>query len=54
MFKNKLPSGEEVTEGWRKLHSQGLLNFYSSNIITVIKSREEMGRKSSMRGRYAK
>jgi hypothetical protein len=32
---------EEVAEGWRRLHSESLCNFYTSrNIIRVIKSKE--------------
>jgi hypothetical protein len=34
------PKMEEVTEGWRKLHHEGLHNLHSSpNIIRMIKSR---------------
>jgi hypothetical protein len=34
------PKRDEVTGGWRKLHSEELHNFYSSpSIITIIKSR---------------
>jgi hypothetical protein len=35
------PKRDEVTGGWRKLHNEGLHNFYSSpSIITTIKSRK--------------
>jgi hypothetical protein len=34
------PKGDEVTEGWRKLHDEKLRNLYSSsNIIRMIKLR---------------
>jgi hypothetical protein len=34
------PKRDEVTEGWRKLHTEELHNLYSSpNIIRTIKSR---------------
>jgi hypothetical protein len=34
------PKGDEVTEGWRKLHNEELRDFYSSpSIIRMIKSR---------------
>jgi hypothetical protein len=34
------PRRDEVTEGWRKLHNEKLLNLYSSpSIIRMIKSR---------------
>jgi hypothetical protein len=34
------PTSDEVTEGWRKLHSEELRDLYSStSIITMIKSR---------------
>jgi hypothetical protein len=34
------PKREEVTGGWRKLYNEKLHNFYSSNIIIIIKSRK--------------
>jgi hypothetical protein len=34
------PKMEEVVEGWRRLHNEGLHNLYASpNIMRVIKSR---------------
>jgi hypothetical protein len=46
VFENKVlrrifgPKGDEVTEGWRKLHNEELHNLYpSSNVIRMIKSR---------------
>jgi hypothetical protein len=34
------PKRDEETEGWRKLHNEGLHNLYSSpSIIRIIKSR---------------
>jgi hypothetical protein len=34
------PKGEEVAGDWRRLHNEGLRNFYASpNMIRVIKSR---------------
>jgi hypothetical protein len=33
------PKGEEVAEGWRRLHNEQLHNLYSSSNIGVIKSR---------------
>jgi hypothetical protein len=33
------PKGQEVTEGWRKIHKEELHNFYSPDKIRVIKSR---------------
>jgi hypothetical protein len=34
------PKRDEVTRGWRKLHNEGLHNFYSSpSMVRMIKSR---------------
>jgi hypothetical protein len=38
------PKRDEVTGGWRKLHNEELLNFYSSpSVIRMIKSRRIRG-----------
>jgi hypothetical protein len=39
------PKRDDVTDGWRKLHNEGLHNYYSSqSIIRMMKSqRIEMG-----------
>jgi hypothetical protein len=38
------PKGEEVAGGWRRLHNEELHNLYTSpNIVTVIKSKTEIG-----------
>jgi hypothetical protein len=46
MFEDKVlkaifgPKGDEVTEGWRRLHNEELRNFYSlPDIIRIIKPR---------------
>jgi hypothetical protein len=37
------PNGDEVTEGWRKLHDEELRGLYpSSSIIRIIESRRMM------------
>jgi hypothetical protein len=42
---------EEVTRSWRKLHNEELHKFYSSNILRVIKRKDEMGRRYNMLGK---
>jgi len=37
--KTFIPKTEEVTGGWRKMHSGQLHDFYSSNVNLLIKSR---------------
>ena len=43
-----MPKRDKVTEDWRRLHSKGLNDLYSSNIIQVIKN--EKGGASSRQG----
>jgi hypothetical protein len=45
---------DEVTGEWRKLHNKELYALYSPDIIRVIKSRRQMGRRSSTYGREEK